>query len=263
MAPATAPAGAGTMSPAMRDMQAYCRYLFRLVQPALGRRVWEIGVGYGQYTSLLREAGKSVLATDIDEQCLRGVQARFPNDPQVVTARVDLTDEAAVRRQSWFQADSVMCLNVLEHIEDHVSALTWLRESAAPGSRLGLIVPALPRLYGRMDEEAGHFRRYTRAALRQVLDQAGWTVLRLRYVNLLGAVGWWYHNRVRSQAGLGDPAVNRQMRAADRWLPRIARLTDPLCGAMGGLSVVAIAESLVSRSTRIAATPESPPEGNG
>jgi hypothetical protein len=62
-------------------------------------------------------------------------------------------------------------------------------------------------------------------------------------VNLLGALGWWFHNRLRRDAGLQDAAVNQQMRAADRWLPRIARLTDPIFARFAGLSVLAIAQS--------------------
>lgn len=237
------PVGHQTMSPAMRDMGAYRRYLFRLVEPALGDRVWEIGVGHGGYTALLRESGRSVLATDIDDECLQEAGARFSNDAAVDTAHIDLTDHESIARQAGWRADSIICLNVLEHIEYDVAALDWLREAAAPRATLGIVVPAHPRLYGRMDREAGHFRRYTRRTLRTALTQAGWRVERLRYVNLVGAMGWWYHNRVRKDAGLQDVRVNRQMLRADAWLPRLARFTDPLFGRCGGLSVLAIARA--------------------
>ena len=80
------PTGAGTMSPAMAKMQAYPRYLFDRVAPQLRDRVWEIGVGYGTYTAWLRDAGKSVLATDIDDECLRRATAKFAGDDRVRTA---------------------------------------------------------------------------------------------------------------------------------------------------------------------------------
>ena len=76
-----------------------------------------------------------------------------------------------------------------------------------------------------------------------MLKRAGWKVQRLRYINFTGALGWWYHNRLRKNAGLADEAVNRQMRGADRWLPRLARLTDPIMRWTGGLSVLAIARA--------------------
>lgn len=237
------PMGAATMSPAMAEMRAYPRYLLDQVLPSLGERVWEIGVGHGQYTAWLRDVGKTVLATDIDPDCVRQAALRFENDPHVVTAQVDLTDANTVRAQRTFRADSLICFNVLEHLEDHVSALQMLRDSVEPGAVLGLIVPAHPRLFGKMDAEAGHFRRYTRQSLQQTLSTAGWHVEHTRYLNLLGAVGWWYHNRWRKSAGLADAQVNRQMRGADRWLPRVARCTDWCCGRLAGLSVLAIAST--------------------
>lgn len=237
------PTGESTMSPAMATMQAYPWYLFQQVRSCLGTRVWEIGIGHGTYTRWLRETGATVLATDIDDKCLNAVADRFRGDTGVTTSRVDLTDEPSVRRLSEFQADSLLCLNVLEHISDDVAALRWLRESVAPDARLGVVVPAHPGLYGRMDSEAGHFRRYTRASLRSAFERGGWQVDRVRYINLVGAMGWWYHNRWRKEAGLKDAAVNRQMATADRWLPRFAQITDPLLGWLGGLSVVGIART--------------------
>lgn len=245
------PTGVATMSPAMADMQAYPRYLYDQVIRRMGSRVWEIGVGHGMYTRWLREAGKTVLATDIDDACLDRAAREFAGDRNIITARVDLTDAATVHLQHTFHADSILCFNVLEHIADDTAALTWLRETVMPHAVLGLIVPAHPWLYGKMDAEAGHFRRYTRRSLSQVLKRAGWKIEKLRYINFTGAVGWWYHNRLRKDAGLADDAVNQQMRGADRWLPRLARLTDPLLRWVGGLSVVAIARAETPRSGAI------------
>ena len=241
-APGELPTGLETMSPAMADMRAYPRYLFEKVSSQLGSRVWEIGVGHGQYTRWLLQAGKSVLATDIDEDCVDSVAQQFRENPAVISAKVDLTDRGSIYSQQSFQADSILCFNVLEHIENDVSALQWLRESVVPHARLALIVPAHPSLFGRMDQEAGHFRRYTRGSLSAALSSAGWIVERLRYLNVCGAFGWWYHNRLRKNAGLADATVNRQMRAIDAWLPKLALLTDPLCGYWAvGLSALAIA----------------------
>jgi len=237
------PTGADTMSPAMRDMRAYPRYLFRRVERHLGQRVWEIGVGYGTYTAMLRETDRHVLATDIDPTCLTAVKERFARDDAVQTATVDLTDEVSVRALADFRADSIVCFNVLEHIEDDVTALRWMKSAVEPRATLALIVPAHQWLFGKMDSEAGHFRRYSRRTAADALRSAGWKIDRVRYLNLTGAAGWWYHNRVRRDAGLADDSVNRQMKSIDRWLPRLARVTDPLFGRVAGLSVLAIGKS--------------------
>jgi SAM-dependent methyltransferase len=246
------PIGFETMSPAMADMREYPRYLFHRAGAALGQRVWEIGVGNGQYTQWLLDRGSHVLGTDIDPQCIQGLQHRIQHrmSPQGIlpatefrTAIVDLNDRASVVAIHDFQADSILCLNVLEHIPDDVRSLGWMREALVDQGTLGIVVPAHPYLFGKMDREAGHYRRYTRRSLHQALHDSGWQILQLRYLNFVGAVGWWYHNRVRKEAGLGDAAVNRSMRTMDRWLPRLAKLTDPWMAWWGGLSVMAIARN--------------------
>ncbi len=234
----TSPTGAATMSPVMAEMRHYPRYLFDQIAPALGHRILEIGVGFGTYTPWLLERGE-VLAADTDAACLTRVCQELACD-RLHAVRLDLGDAESVGRCAAFRPDSVVCINVLEHIADDAAALRGLHGIVEPRGMLALIVPAHQALFGRMDAEAGHHRRYTRAGVRDLVTAAGWHLEWCRYVNALGAAGWWVHNRLRRTAGLNDPAANRQIRRSDRWLPLVARLTDPLLGGVCGLSVVAV-----------------------
>jgi len=234
------PTGRATMSPAMEGMRHYQRYLYLLLAPRLGGRVLEIGVGHGILTRWLAERA-DVLATDIDDECLERANRLFAEASNVSTARLDLTDAASVAACGGFEPDTIVCVNVLEHIERDAESLKALREIVTPGGRLLIVVPAHAALYGRMDREAGHFRRYTRRSLAAALAEACWRVDQIRYVNAVGAAGWWINNRLRKSAGLEDAAVNMQMRLADRCLPAIAKLTDPVLGRAFGLSVFAAA----------------------
>lgn len=242
------PIGFETMSPAMAEMEAYSEYLLDFALPWLGTKVWEIGVGNGQYTRRLLAQGHQVLGTDIDPACLQRLEqslghSRSDGELALQLALVDLTQTDQIEAQRSFQADTIVCFNVLEHIENDQKALTDLRGSVAPKANLILIVPAHPILFGQMDREAGHFRRYTRKTTLGVLAGSGWETNQCRYINLVGGIGWFYHNRWRRSAGLRDEQVNRQMKSVDRWLPRISRFTDPLFGRLGGLSVLAIASA--------------------
>jgi SAM-dependent methyltransferase len=228
------------MSPAMSQMVHYPRYLLEKLTSSLGQRVLEIGVGNGQYTRELLAQGRQVLATDIDPNCLEQLKQSLNATDRVQFSPIDLENESTVAQLAWFRADSVICLNVLEHINDDELALTAIRENVERQAKIGLIVPAHGWLFGRMDREAGHFRRYSRSMLKSKLITAGWVVEKIAYINLFGAAGWFYHNRLRRDAGLADKQVNNQMRMADKLLPRLGAVTDPLFGQIAGLSVLAI-----------------------
>lgn len=246
--PSAAPIGMSTMSPAMADMQHYPAYLLRLVLEHLGPKVWEIGIGNGQTVRELIARGHRVLATDVAQECLDALLASLPSTQssgcdRVRTLRIDLNSPSSLLPVRSEAVDAVISFNVLEHIENDATALAAIRSVVPNHAVLGLIVPAHPSLYGKMDAQAGHFRRYTVETLKSVLEQSGWVVQQCRYINAMGAAGWWYHNRWRSNTTLSDPSVNRQMRFADRILPTIARFTDPWLGSRFGLSVLAIASA--------------------
>jgi SAM-dependent methyltransferase len=246
LTPSATPIGMSTMSPAMADMQHYPAYLLHLMLEHLGPNVLEIGIGNGQTVRELLALGHRVLATDVAQECLDALLGSLQHpstagSDRVRTLQIDLNTPSSLLPLRGEAIDSVISFNVLEHIENDAAAIAAIRSVVPNHAVLGLIVPAHPSLYGKMDAQAGHFRRYTRDTLTSVLQQSGWVVQQCRYVNALGAAGWWYHNRWRRNATLNDPSVNHQMRFADRLLPTIARFTDPWLGSWFGLSVLAIA----------------------
>jgi SAM-dependent methyltransferase len=235
-----------TMSSAMASATRYHDYLWSFVQPCLGRRVLEIGVGFGQYTRRLLADGRRVLGCDLDAGHLEALGASCPS-PFLETLRLDLEGPAPARAAiAAFSPDTVILLNVLEHIRTDVPALTFLREVTAPDGRIVLIVPALPALSNGLDREAGHHRRYTRASLRQALAAAGWNVVAARYINVPGVPGWlvagWLSRASRSKTDLNAPSTNWLLRFYDRFFVGLSRLTDPVAANFGGLSVLAVAK---------------------
>ena len=236
------PIGDRTMSGALPEAFRYHRYLYERLRPFLGSRVWEIGAGYGQYTTMMLDDGLDVLATDIDDRMLVALRDRERRD-LLTTARVDLTRESTIASCAEWCPDSVLCLNVLEHIEDDRRALAWLHRHLEASCRAVFLTPALPRLYGFMDSEAGHVRRYTRATLTAAFASAGWTVEKSFYMNAIGGAGWFVRNRVvppRSK-DLDSPRVNDDIRFFDKWLVPATRALDPLFGKFFGQSVVVVA----------------------
>jgi hypothetical protein len=118
----------------------------------------------------------------------------------------------------------VLCLNVLEHIEQEEASLTAMRHLLDPGGRLVLLVPALRPLYGTLDKALGHFRRYARRELVRTLDATGFRVRHVEYFNLGGALGWWLASRVLRRPMISTAALLWYealvpLFRLERWLP--------------------------------------------
>ena len=187
--------GAATLE-RMAAAPRFNRWMFERLRPWVGRRVLEIGAGIGNMSAfLVDEAGVDRLVlTDTEPYYLGRLRERFAGRPQVAVAELRLPgrDPRLVAER----LDTVVCLNVLEHIEQDGAALRAMRDLLQPAGRLLLLVPSLRALYGSLDEALGHFRRYVPDELQAKLQVAGFRVRHLEYFNLAGVPGWWLTGRV-------------------------------------------------------------------
>ena len=214
----------------------YFAWQARLVLPYLGQRVAEIGSGTGNFTGLLLDR-ELVVAVDLDPAALREFDNRYGRRENLRTVLCDAAD-SRFAEVAQFAPDSCVCLNVLEHIEDDAGAMRNMAGILPPGGTIVLLVPAFNALYGPIDRNLGHFRRYTRKGVAALANQAGVIPRRLGYVNIAGWFGWWWNAHVA-----GRPAQSEaQIAAFDRWMvPAIARL-EALAPAPFGQSLLAVLE---------------------
>jgi SAM-dependent methyltransferase len=164
----------------------YLAWIADRVRPHLGRAVLEVGAGTGSITELYAP-GRQVLAIDRSPWCIDEMNKRFATIDNVEVRKVDALDLVDEGRRF----DSIVMLNVLEHIEDDVAILRTLGSLLEPDGRIVLYVPALNGLYGRWDRKVGHYRRYAPWRLRAVLDEAGMAPVEMGYMNALSVPVWW------------------------------------------------------------------------
>ena len=218
----------------MAQANNYRDWMYRRVEPFIGRRVLEVGSGIGNFTQLLLDR-ELVVPTDISQICLTRLSERLGPRLIVEPKLLDLGDPSD---EDWagYNFDTIICMNVLEHVEDDVRALRFMHSTLAPGGRAIILVPAFMFLHGTIDKAIGHFRRYTRPALLPRMREAGFEVERAFYMNVIGMAGWFWNNRIRkiteedpSQIGLFDNYIAP-------WAERVERALPPPFG----LSLIAV-----------------------
>jgi SAM-dependent methyltransferase len=213
--------GADTLE-VMSAAPRYNAWQYRRIAPFLGRRVCEIGSGIGNMSALLAgQPLERLVLTDTDPYYRDVLRDRFLDRPEVSVEALTLPDPDAGARFRGHGLDTVVALNVIEHIAEDVAALRSVRDMLAPGGRAVVLVPALPALYGTLDRELQHARRYRRAGLRSALAAAGLRVTHLFYFNVVGTAGWFWNARVRRVKQL----PLRQVRWFDALVP-LLRLED-------------------------------------
>jgi SAM-dependent methyltransferase len=172
----------------------YNHWIFNKVRPFIGPRVCEVGCGTGNITQFLLNKER-VLGLEPYEVSLRRARTRFRAHLNFSFAPYEIS-QCPNEDVPAGEFDSVICLNVLEHIEDDVRALHCMRQLCTRKGRVVVLVPALMSAYGAMDRSFGHFRRYNRRTLRRAFALAGMTVEYAAYMNAIGYFGWLWEGRV-------------------------------------------------------------------
>ncbi|MDE3196426.1 MAG: methyltransferase, partial [Acidobacteriota bacterium] len=209
----TGPAALDALSVATR----FNRWMSDTIAPYVGSRVLEIGAGIGNLTRNLCARRQIYAATDIDPEHLEQLRKRFQHRPalRVFKLNAENPSEYEPLRDEF---DSVICLNVLEHLKDDREVLKCIRSVLCPGGRLILLVPNGPAAYGTLDEALGHYRRYTRSGLATLLAECGFELEKMLEFNRVSWPGW----RVTGQILKARTLSQFSMRIFDKlvWLWR-------------------------------------------
>ena len=180
---------------ALAQTPRFNHWMADVLRPYVGIRVLEIGAGIGNLTQHLSSRRKSYIASDVDDEHLARLRVRFQNRPNLLFRRCDLSAPADFQDLRG-TVDTVVCLNVLEHIKDDLTGLRNIYDALIPGGRAIVLVPQDQLIYGTLDEVLGHYRRYSEGELRDKMQLAGFEVERVLHFNRITRPGWRLNGRI-------------------------------------------------------------------
>jgi len=213
--------------------QRFNRWMADSIAPHVGARVLEIGAGIGNITSWLLPRDLFV-ASDINPHYLHYLRNFSLGKPYLQVDRIDLEDPACFTPWQG-QFDTVVCLNVLEHVRDPLLSLRNIASALEPGGRLVLYVPQGQSLYSSLDEVLGHRCRYSREMLTEELSATGFAVESFRDFNHFAIPGWWLNGKLLKRRHFS----RFQLKIFNMVVPAVRRLDALVPGR--GLGIIAVA----------------------
>ena len=226
--------GRGLEDDAGTNQRRYKAFQLELMRPYFGSSLLEVGAGLGEFAAQVTGLERHVV-TDVDAGAVASMAARFADRPAVEARVLDLAGDLA--EQVGDPVETVLAINVLEHIEEDSDALRSLATIVEPGGTIVLFVPGYQQLYGDFDRRVGHVRRYTPDTLRAAIAGAGLTPELVKPVNLLGGIAWWLTVR---RGGVGTPKPSL-IRVYDKVVVPTTRFVESRVTPPFGQSVLGVA----------------------
>ena len=222
---------------ALAGTEHYQEWIAEQFYPYLHGRIMEIGAGIGTMAKKWLPSADELHLVEPAKNLFPALQKTFASCLNVSlhngTLNEFISDNPGLALNAF---NAIIMINVLEHIEDDVQVLKLMKRMLVPGGYLLIFVPAMPVLYGSLDREFGHYRRYTKSGLADCCTQAGYKITSIRYFDVLGAFPWWLVNRVLRRTTL-DPGMAK---AYDRFVVPMARSIEKVIVPPFGKNLVVI-----------------------
>ncbi len=214
------------------------RWLYEKISPDLGGRILEIGSGIGNISEFLLKNNTQVSLSDFRADYCTVLKKKFGDSPNLENIyEMDFSiGDFKLKYPGLLAAfDTVVALNVVEHIEDDVLALINAKTLLKKNGKMIVLVPAGEWLYNELDKELGHFKRYNKKSLLGLFESVGLRMESLRYFNSMAIPGWWIAGNLQQKKII--PAS--QLEIYNRFVP-LFRLMDRFISPFTGISLIAV-----------------------
>lgn len=220
---------------AAAKLDNYYKWITEKFKPFLSGCGVEIGAGVGNYSTYLRPYFQTLDLVEPSNQQGESLRKSFAKDDVVTTFTCDI--DTYVSKVGGQSKNTICMVNVLEHIEDDVMALKALNGILQKDGHICIFVPALSFLYSKLDRIFGHYRRYSKSELVHVVDEAGFDILKVEYMDFAGIFAWGLINTLGGSTNLNPRATL----IYDRFVIPITRTLEKFIPIPIGKSLVLVA----------------------
>lgn len=185
----------------------YHKWILEEFRPFLGKKLVEVGAGTGSFSEMLLHEKPENLALVEPSEMFEFLEQNISQIETSVTVNYynAIFSETADKLNA--KPDTIIYVNVMEHIEDDRGELRKVYETLETGGHCLIFVPAFMSLYGAFDEKVGHFRRYTKRELEEKAKAVGFTIEKSKYFDFVGIFPWYIKYKLLKSDSLESGAV--------------------------------------------------------
>lgn len=224
------------------EIREYDRWIFSQFDHVLDGRVLDVACGKSELVNPILKQADSYVGIDYSGELIDRSRERYNECPGASFHCMDLESEDFDEFVENHSFDTVLALNILEHIEQDKKIVNQLSSLLESGGHLVVQVPAHDVLYGSNDRAVGHVRRYSRERLKSLLDRDDFRLDSLHPMNMLGVVPWWIQGTLLAQEKDYFSSLSPWQITLHRWLVRIFRRFESYIKPPVGISYFAITQ---------------------
>lgn len=220
----------------IKNASNFAKWSIYMVEKYIGNRILEIGGGIGTFTDFFTGSDK-LITTEIDDTCFSKLSEKYNGNNHIDVIKGDITDDLFCKNMMKLNIDTVVCFNVLEHIEDDTRAISNMGKCLTKEGHIILRVPAFNFLYSNLDKNVGHFRRYTKKSLSEKILANDLDIVELSYMDIVGFMAWFFLFKILRKESF---ATEDQIGMYDKFCVPIFSKIEKIIGYPFGLTLFAV-----------------------
>lgn len=224
------------------NLPNYREYQFDLVRKYIGKEILEVGTGDREFTRLLEKNNPNITKC-VSIEPSGSFYSAFSNKKFPKPFTFIQRDLFKMNKQTSGFFDTALFIHVLEHIKEDQRALDHAYTFLKPGGRVVIIVPAMTWLFSDHDRSLGHYRRYTKASMNQIIDKKKFNIEDMWYQDILGMIGSFLYfklQKIRLKTSRGVRLIQTSGQLYDTYIIPFERVIEKIIRFPLGLTLTVI-----------------------